>query len=326
MSPVRPPLPPRAFASFDEAHGGAIAAASAGLSTVEAASSAASAHGLTHAPGAGSERIGSYVFPGIGVIEPAPEGAAPGKVYLVGGGPGSVELLTLKAVQCLSSADVVLLDHLAPQDIASFAPNAQIIEVGKNPGKHVVPQSHIQQLILALALSGKTVVRLKGGDPFVFGRGAEELDACTAAGIECTVVPGVSSAIAVPAAASIPVTMRKVSHMFTVLSGHSALSDADLDALAATLRAGGTGVLLMGVRTLGSTVAGLLARGLDDYTPMATIERGYSADQRVTVTVLGAAERDCSQVQAPAITVFGEVVRYARDDQQRLLAEVADYI
>ena len=111
-------------------------------------------------------------------------------MYLVGGGPGSVELLTLKAVQCLSSADVVLLDHLAPQDIASFAPNAQIIEVGKNPGKHVVPQSHIQQLILALALSGKTVVRLKGGDPFVFGRGAEELDACTAAGIECTVVPG----------------------------------------------------------------------------------------------------------------------------------------
>ena len=166
------------------------------------------------------------------------------------------------------------------------------------------------------------MVRLKGGDPYVYGRGAEELDACIAAGLEAEVIPGITSAIAVPARAAIPVTLRKVSSIFTVISGHSGLSETEVSAVEATLRAQGTVVLLMGVRTLPDTVASLLSRGIEADTPLATIENGFSEKERVTVTTLENAQADCASVKAPAITVIGEVVHYARDNQNRFVSEV----
>ena len=257
-----------------------------------------------------------------GIALPGERAEHPGKVYIVGGGPGAVDLLTLRAVRALGEADVVLLDHLAPQKYGEYAPNALIVDVGKVPGKHAVPQSRIQQLMIDYALSGKTVVRLKGGDPYVYGRGAEELDACIAAGLEAEVIPGITSAIAVPGRAGIPVTLRRVSSIFTVVSGHSGLSENDLAAVEATLRASGTVVLLMGVRTLPDTVASLLSRGIEGEVPLATIENGFSENERVTVTTLENAKTDCVQVKSPAITVIGEVVYYARDDQNRFVSEV----
>lgn len=331
-----PVIPPRAFAAFDEAHGGAIRAREAGAAPTGTPGGGGSARdngfdgsGISspkELPGCASHSPSSYIGPHR---QPKTDGAAaiaPGKVYLIGGGPGDPELLTLKAARILGTVDVVLLDHLAPQNMDALAPQAEIIPVGKVPGAHSVPQSQIQQQLLDLALSGKTVARLKGGDPFVFGRGAEELDACVAAGIECEIIPGVTSAIAVPAVAAIPVTMRKVSHMFTVVSGHNELSATDLDAVSATLLAGGTVVVLMGVRTLEHTVTGLIARGVSATLPAATIEKGYSAQQRVTITTLDRSTVDCARVRPPAVTVLGDVVRYARNSENQLLAEVAPYL
>ena len=280
MGPKIPPFPPREFATIDEVLAGG-----------------APGHSLDDSV---TER---------GIALPGERAEHPGKVYIVGGGPGAVDLLTLRAVRALGEADVVLLDHLAPQEYGEYAPNALIVDVGKVPGKHAVPQSRIQQLMIDYALSGKTVVRLKGGDPYVYGRGAEELDACIAAGLEAEVIPGITSAIAVPGRAGIPVTLRRV-------------SEDDLAAVEAPLRASGTVVLLMGVRTLPDTVASLLSRGIEGEMPLATIENGFSENERVTVTTLENAKADCARVKPPAITVIGEVVYYARDDQNRFVSEV----
>ena len=285
MGPKIPPFPPREFATIDEVLAGG-----------------APGHSLDDSV---TER---------GIALPGERAEHPGKVYIVGGGPGAVDLLTLRAVRALGEADV--------QEYGEYAPNALIVDVGKVPGKHAVPQSRIQQLMIDYALSGKTVVRLKGGDPYVYGRGAEELDACIAAGLEAEVIPGITSAIAVPGRAGIPVTLRRVSSIFTVVSGHSGLSEDDLAAVEATLRASGTVVLLMGVRTLPDTVASLLSRGIEGEMPLATIENGFSENERVTVTTLENAKADCARVKPPAITVIGEVVYYARDDQNRFVSEV----
>ena len=281
MSPKIPPFPPREFATIDEV----LAGSSIGSADRE-------------------------------VPSPGPRAETPGKVYIAGGGPGALDLLTLRAARALGEADVVLLDHLAPQEFAKYSPNALIVDVGKVPGKHAVPQSRIQQLMIDYALAGKTVVRLKGGDPYVYGRGAEELDACIAAEVDAEVIPGITSAVAVPARAAIPVTLRKVSSIFTVVSGHSGLNEDEVNTLVATLRANGT------VRTLPDTVAALTAHGISADTPMATIENGYSDAERVTITTLENSGRDCAEVKAPAITVIGEVVYYARDDQQQFVSEV----
>ncbi|WP_431219975.1 uroporphyrinogen-III C-methyltransferase [Leifsonia xyli] len=172
----------------------------------------------------------------------------PGTVTLVGGGPGDPDLLTVAAVRALEAADVVLYDRLAPHDtLAGLAPRAELIDVGKRPGHHPIPQEEIERLLVAHALAGSAVVRLKGGDPFVFGRGGEETEACRRAGVPVRVVPGVTSAIAVPAAAGIPVTHRNISRLFTVVSGHAPLSPAELEHLAGL---GGTIVILMGVTNL----------------------------------------------------------------------------
>ena len=243
------------------------------------------------------------------VVATEPAAVGHGLVTLVGGGPGVSSLLTLEAREALREADVVFYDRLAPTgDLASLAPAAELIDVGKRPHHHVVLQSDIQEQMIARARRGASVVRLKGGDPFVFGRGGEEVLACRAAGISVRVVPGISSALSVPAAVGIPLTHRGVSRAFTVVSGHDPLTPDELSGLA---RLQGTLVILMGINNLTQIMAGLLRAGLPASTPAAIIERGYSPTQRSTVAAAGelAAEARRVDVQSPAVVVLGEVVR-----------------
>ncbi|MFB0833837.1 uroporphyrinogen-III C-methyltransferase [Arthrobacter halodurans] len=249
---------------------------------------------------------------------PAPDA---GSVTLVGGGPGAADLVTVRGAEALARADVVFYDRLGPYGtVAGLAPGAELVDVGKLPGHHKVPQLLIERLVVEAALAGKSVVRLKGGDPFVFGRGGEEVAACVAAGISVTVVPGITSAVSVPGAAGIPVTHRGVSRMFTVASGHQPFSEAELEHLAGL---GGTIVVLMGVGTLPQTVGGLLRHGLDPATPAAIVERGFSDTQRSTVAridglVVAAGLAGCT---SPAVVVIGDVVAVGAD----AAAELAGY-
>jgi uroporphyrin-III C-methyltransferase len=236
---------------------------------------------------------------------PAPRS---GQVTLVGGGPGRTGLLTLDASQAIREADVILYDRLAPtDDLAALAPGAELIDVGKSPYHHPIPQRSIEQLMISRAQCGESVVRLKGGDPFVFGRGGEEMHACIAAGVPVYVVPGVSSSVAVPAVSGIPVTHRGVSKSFTVISGHTPPAPGELEALA---RLGGTIVILMGLNNLTQIVAGLCRAGLDRDTPAAVIERGFSDAQRSAMTAVGQlpAEARRLDICSPAVVVIGEVV------------------
>jgi len=248
----------------------------------------------------------------------SPGPPAPGQVTLVGGGPGALDLLTVAATESLRQADVVLYDRLAPHDdLRRLAPRAELVDVGKRPGHHTRTQAEIEALMVSRARGGDHVVRLKGGDPFVFGRGGEEVVACRAAGVPVRVVPGITSAVAVPAAAGIPVTYRELSRMFTVVSGHAPLGAEELEHLAGLGRAGGTIVVLMGVLNLGQITQGLLAHGLPAHTPVAIVERGCTPQQRTTVavlgTVLGAAT--AAGVRSPAVIVVGAVVALAGDAQ-----------
>ncbi|MFJ6279465.1 uroporphyrinogen-III C-methyltransferase [Arthrobacter subterraneus] len=242
--------------------------------------------------------------------EPAVGG---GRVTLIGGGPGVEDLLTVRAKQALREADVVLYDRLGPyRTLAQLAPGAELIDVGKTPGHHPVSQTDIEKLMVAKAREGRHVVRLKGGDPFVFGRGGEEVNTCAAEGIPVTTVPGISSSIAVPAAAGIPVTYRGVAHAFTVISGHQPLTEQELEALA---KLGGTIVVLMGIGTLPQLTSGLRRAGLASTVPVAIVEKGYSPEQRTTVTNLGEAvtAAGLARCTSPAVVVIGEVVRQHRD-------------
>lgn len=248
------------------------------------------------------------------VREDAAAVSAVGTVTLVGAGPGDEGLMTVSGRRALQNADLVLFDRLAPhRQLSEWAPGAELIDVGKTPGHHAVPQSKIEQLMVDGALAGRTVVRLKGGDPFVFGRGGEEVAACRAAGVTVTVISGVTSAIAVPGAAGVPVTHRDTSRMFTVVSGHAPLDDELLTHLVGL---GGTIVVLMGVNTLPQLSAGLRRRGMDKGMPLAIIERGLTPDQRTTVTTIGDATLIAGKlgVRSPAVLVIGEVVRLHHDE------------
>ncbi len=251
-----------------------------------------------------------------------------GRVTLVGGGPGRTDLLTVAGCRALADADVVFYDRLAPNDrLEALAPNADLVDVGKMPLYHQVSQREIESAMVARALAGDHVVRLKGGDPYVFGRGREEVQACLDVGLPVEVVPGVTSAVAVPAAAGIPVTHRGVSRMFTVVSGHVPLSEAELGHLAGL---GQTIVVLMGMLGWPQLQAGLIRAGLPADTPAAIIERGFSDTQRSTIATLGQlSERIASvAISSPAVVVVGEVVRLAPTDPLAagLWAGVADVV
>ncbi len=231
-----------------------------------------------------------------------------GTVYLVGAGPGDPGLITVKGLELLRRADVVIYDRLIPHELLKEArPDAELLDVGKLPHKQRLSQSQINDMLIERARAGKMVVRLKGGDPFVFGRGGEEALACHAAGISFVVVPGVTSAVAVPAYAGVPVTQRDITTAFTVFTGHeSSDSTVDYDALAAAARLG-TLVLFMGVSHLGEIAARLLAAGIAPDTPALCIEWGTTPRQRVVEATLATlAERVASAgLQPPATTVIG---------------------
>lgn len=235
---------------------------------------------------------------------------ATGKVWLVGAGPGDAGLLTLKGLRALETADVVVADRLGARGVLDglaaegVTLRAEIVDVGKRPGHHAVPQDAINALLVQLARDGKTVVRLKGGDPYVFGRGGEELLACQEAGVTVEVVPGITSAVSVPAIAGIPLTHRGVATAFTVATAHDQIESLG----------GGrdhTVVLLMGVGTLANSAITLArgARGAD--CPVAIVEDGYGARQRVTVGTLATIAHQAAArgVRSPAVVVVGDVVR-----------------
>ena len=237
-----------------------------------------------------------------------------GTVYLIGAGPGDPGLITVKGLTLLRRADVVLFDRLIPHELLDeVRPGAERIDVGKVPGARKRDQVTINALLVERARQGLTVVRLKGGDPFVFGRGGEEAVACQAARVPFEVVPGVSSAVAVPAYAGIPVTHRHLTAMFTVFSGHEdpikTESQVDYQTLALAARHG-TLVLLMGVMHLPPIVAALLDAGVDSATPAACIAQGTTARQQVAegtlVELPGLIQR--AGITAPATTIIGQVV------------------
>ncbi len=242
--------------------------------------------------------------PGIGVGE-----VRVGRVALVGGGPGHPGLITVRGRQLIGAADVIVTDRLGPRDLLHLVgPDVEVVDVGKTPGHHPIQQSRINEILVEHALAGRDVVRLKGGDPFVLGRGGEEALHCAAHGVPVEVVPGVTSAVSVPAAAGIPVTHRGITASFVVASAHdgAAALDALRDAPVTS-----TVVLLMGVTALADTARRLVASGRPPTTPVAIVESGWTPAQRTTVTTLAEAAETAERegVRSPAVVVVGEVVR-----------------
>lgn len=235
-----------------------------------------------------------------------------GKVYLVGSGPGSEGLLTQRGRKIIDMADVVLYDQLPGEEILATLPvQAEKIDCGKFGGKHTLEQEEIEALMVDRAGKGKIVVRLKGGDPFMFGRGGEELETVRAAGIPVEMVPGISSALAVPASMGIPLTHRKFASQVTILTGNEDPTKPEpaLDwRLLAQSR--GTIVILMGVANLAKIAEVLVQNGKPRTTPVAIIERGLRRDRRITTGTLAdiAATAKSAGVKPPAVIVIGEVV------------------
>lgn len=230
-----------------------------------------------------------------------------GIVYIVGGGPGDPGLITIKGLNCLRRADVVLYDRLIAQELLNEVPTyAELIDVGKEPKRHRRSQEEINVLLIEKAREGKVVVRLKGGDPFVFGRGGEECLALAQAGIRYEVVPGVSSAIAVPAYAGIPVTQRGVTTAFTVVAGHTGGSDSDIDWSA--IAKIGTIIFLMGVEHLPEIASKLIEHGRSGDTPAALIQEGTTQNQLIVSGTLEDIVEKSKGVRPPAVFIVGDVV------------------
>ncbi len=236
----------------------------------------------------------------------------PGHVYLVGAGPGDPGLITARGLELLRRAEVVIYDRLVASELlCETRRDAEMIYAGKATDHHTLPQAEINALLIEHAHRGKLVVRLKGGDPYVFGRGGEEALALAEAGIPFEVVPGVTSAIAVPACAGIPVTHREVASSFTVVTGHEDRQRQETGVDWATIAcAKGTLVFLMGVTNLPTIVKELVENGRPLDTPAAIVERGTTPQQRVVVgTLADIHERAlAAHIQPPAITIVGEVV------------------
>jgi uroporphyrin-III C-methyltransferase len=232
---------------------------------------------------------------------------ARGKIYLVGAGPGDPDLLTVKALRVLGRCDVVLYDRLVGKGILNLIdPSAEKLDVGKHEGQQHVIQENIFRLLLEHACAGKTVVRLKGGDPLVFGRGAEEWALAISSGVDVELVPGISSAIAVPGLAGIPLTFRNVSRSFVVITGRSGdNTEPDWSRYVGI----DTLIILMGVKTRVAIANGLIAAGRSRDEPVAFVERGASLDERVIVGTLGEVAAGDVEVTSHAVFIVGEVVR-----------------
>lgn len=237
-----------------------------------------------------------------------------GKVWLVGAGPSDAGLFTLKGKAVLEQADVVVYDKLVGQGVMALVPkSAELINVGKVSGHHPIPQDQINAILLEQAQKGRKVVRLKGGDPFVFGRGGEELELLCEHGIPFEVVPGVTSAVSVPAYNGIPVTHRDFCSSLHIITGHTKkAAEAEID-YKSLVQFGGTMIFLMGVSAMGKICAGLLEAGIKPDTPAAVLERGTTAHQRRVVSDVAHLTEEAAkaEVKTPAIIVVGEVCRLA---------------
>jgi uroporphyrin-III C-methyltransferase/precorrin-2 dehydrogenase/sirohydrochlorin ferrochelatase len=237
-------------------------------------------------------------------------GRVGGTVYLVGAGPGDPDLLTLRAARVIARADVVVHDRLASRDIVALAPRGALrIDVGKARSHHTLPQEEISALLVRLAREHRCVVRLKGGDPFVFGRGGEEIATLAAHGIPFEVVPGITAAVGVAAYAGIPLTHRDCSHAVVLVTGHLKDGTMNLD-WPALARPGQTLVVYMGLAGLPILCSELCAHGLSATTPAAVIQQGTTAQQRVIVGTLAdlAARTERASLSPPTLIIVGEVV------------------
>jgi uroporphyrin-III C-methyltransferase len=246
-----------------------------------------------------------------------------GVVWLVGAGPGDPELLTLKALRLLQAADVVVHDRLTPQPILDLArPDTRMIDVGKRKSHHTLPQDGINALLVGLAREGLTVVRLKGGDPFLFGRGGEELEYCRAAGVEAHVVPGVTAALAAAADAGAPLTHRGLAQAVTFVTGHAASGgEPDLDWVSLA-RPNHTVAIYMGLSTAPAIAARLISAGRAASTPVMVVENASLPNERrlkTTLAVLGEAVRE---LDGPALLVVGEVAALADVNSRASVEEV----
>ena len=247
------------------------------------------------------------------VLEGPKAGAPAGEVWLVGAGPGDPELLTLKALKALSRADVVVHDGLVSDPILELAPpSAQRISVAKRRSRHSYAQGEINRMLVAFALEGLTVVRLKGGDPFIFGRGGEELEACRAAGVVCHIVPGVTAALAAGASAGAPLTHRGAAQAVTFVTGHAAAGgEPDLD-WASLARPNQTVVIYMGVATAAAIAARLTAAGRAGSTPALVVENASLPDERRIVTTLADLPVAAHGLAGPALLIVGEAMALAQ--------------
>ena len=241
----------------------------------------------------------------------------PGTVVIVGGGPGALDLLTLRALRELERADVIVADRLGPTDqLDELGLDAEIVPVGKTPHHHPVPQHEINDILVREARAGRRVVRLKGGDPYLLGRGGEEVLHCREHGIDVDVVPGVTSALSAPLAGGIPVTHRGVSAGMLVLSGHDELAVPALVAWPHTI------VILMGMRRLGDLTASLVREGKDASTPVGVVHSAWTPQQQVVKGTLADIAEQCLTrgVGNPSVIVIGEVVTVLPDAE---IAQVA---
>jgi uroporphyrin-III C-methyltransferase len=240
------------------------------------------------------------------------KGAALGEVWLVGAGPGDPELLTLKAARVIAAADVIVHDGLVSEEILALAPvSARLISVAKRKSRHTLPQEEINRLLVAFALEGLTVVRLKGGDPFIFGRGGEELEECRAAGVTCHVVPGVTAAIAAAASAGAPLTHRGSAQAVTFVTGHAAHGEPDLD-WASLARPNQTVVIYMGLSTAGLIAERLAAAGRDSATPALIVVNASRADEQRIPTRLSELAAVAQALSGPALLIVGEAMALAQ--------------
>jgi uroporphyrin-III C-methyltransferase len=272
-------------------------------------------------PRRGSPTLSDLVALGGGEARPHASSTSPGKVWLVGAGPGDPELLTVKAVRVLRSADVVVHDRLVATEILDLVPEgARRLYVGKQKARHALPQDDINALLVGLAREGLTVVRLKGGDPFVFGRGGEEMLACQAAEVDCEVVPGVSAGLAASAAAGAPLTHRGLAQAVTFVTGHAQTGGEPALDWAALATANHTVVVYMGLSTAPMIAERLIAAGRAPSTPVAIVENASQAGERRAVTTLAALPETAAGFDGPAILIIGEVSALASASADNQLA------